>query len=461
MASDYISIKSPIPIAYFKGNIVAICHYNHKTFRYNLMKVDEKCFLPKVKGLRIMPDKYDAAFEVERIETLATKVNTAIIELLKTITKEDSLTKKKIDAVINADVEPEKHTKTVIEESFIKDFETWIDEFREKKRQEEVMRGLTPRKNHPTVKDYVSALNLLKDFQYDEYDDDKAFRFQDIDMKFIEKLIVYSYDTRGDDDEEDDSTEAGDVDGVEEHKYYTKGGLSNKTLNKRLDCIFTFMQHFYKGFPNDIEKRPKLETVEKKIIRLDRDELRLLEELKIKDEHKALKYEYYRDCLVFLCYTGLRFGDFHKLDRSYYHKEDNLIVLETEKTRKHCEVYLFDKAKEIGEKYNFDFKPIYNQTLNRGIKELLEAYGLFPEEISIEYMGAGGRRTIVKKKRDFISCHTGRRTYMSIMIENGLDIYDLISTTGHALNSPSLKRYIDLFGKQRKEKFRNMNEKLK
>lgn len=459
MAADYISIKSPIPLAYFKGNIVAIYHYNHKTFRYNLMKVDEKCYLPKVKGLRIMPDKYDAAFEVERIEALATKVNTAIIELLKGMAKEDSLTKKKIDALITSDIEPKKPESAVKAESFIKDFESWIEKFREKKRQEEVMRGLTPRKNHPTVKDYVSALNLLKDFQYDEFDG-KAFRFQDIDMKFIEKLIVYAYDTRGDDDDEDASAEI-DSGGSEEHKYYTKGGLSNKTMNKRLDCMFTFMQHFYKGFPNDIEKRPKLETVEKKIIRLDRDELRQLEDLIIKDEHKSLRYEYYRDCLVFLCYTGLRFGDFYKLDRSYYHKEGNLIVLETEKTRKHCEIYLFDKAKEIAEKHNFDFKPIYNQTLNRGIKELLEAYNLFPEEISIEYMGAGGRQTIVKKKRDFISCHTGRRTYMSIMIENGLDIYDLISTTGHALNSPSLKRYIDLFGKQRKEKFRNMNEKLK
>lgn len=461
MKNNYIKITSESVLKYYKGNIVFVYHYNKKTFMYNLMKVEESNFLPKMQALRVVPEKYDAESEAERMAKKVKEINQALSVIMKSKGKEDRVTKAEIDAKINELNNPTSAGKPKIERmnSFITDFEDWIVAFREKKRQEDILKGITPRKNHPTVKDYVSACNLLKDFQYDEFDD-KPIRFEDIDMKFIEKLILYAYDDRGDDDEEEEA-ESNCGDEGAKHKYHTEGSLSNKTINKRFDCIFTFMNSFYKQLPNDIEKKPKLETIEKKIIRLDREELRQLEELEILEEHKELNYEYYRDCLVFLCYTGLRFGDFHKLNRTYYHEEDNLIVLETEKTRKHCEVFLFDKAKEIAEKYNFDFKPIYNQTLNRGIKNMLEAYDLFPNEITVDYLGAGGRNTIVKKKRDFISCHTGRRTYMSIMIENGMDLYDLISTTGHTPTSASLKRYIDLFGKKRMEKFRAMNERLK
>ena len=107
---------------------------------------------------------------------------------------------------------------------------------------------------------------------------------------------------------------------------------------------------------------------------------------------------------------------------------------------------LFDKAKEIAERYDYNFKcasmpALYNQTLNRGIKEMLRTYDLFPDEITIEYMGSE-RKTITKPKREFITCHTGRRTYISVMLENGMDVYDLISTTGHT-NIDILKHYID------------------
>jgi len=54
--SNSLIIESPLPLAYYKGNIVAVYHYNHKTLRYNLFKVDEKNFLPKIKSLRIAPD---------------------------------------------------------------------------------------------------------------------------------------------------------------------------------------------------------------------------------------------------------------------------------------------------------------------------------------------------------------------------------------------------------------------
>ena len=461
--TNSVIIDSPLPLTYYKGNIVAVYHYNHKTLRYNLFKVEEKNFLPKIKSLRIAPECYDAEYEVRRMKELATKVNRAIIELSKTKAPEDTITKKEIDEWL-AKKEKENRRKLNAanrkdrkKPSFIEDFEKWIQTYREKKKQEAVLRGIQGKDIKNSVKDFTSALNLLKDFQYDEFDD-KPFYFNDINNAFLEKLILYAYAERGD---EEDDDEASDENGT--HKYLTRGNLSNKTLNKRFDSIFQFIKDYYKRLPNDVVKKPRMTVIDKKIIRLDREELRQLEELDITDT-KNTHYGYYRDCLLFLCYTGLRFGDFYKLNKTYYHEEDNLIILDTEKTRKRCEIFLFDKAKEIAERYDYNFKcasmpALYNQTLNRGIKEMLRTYDLFPDEITIEYMGSE-RKTITKPKREFITCHTGRRTYISVMLENGMDVYDLISTTGHT-NIDILKHYIDLFGKKRIEKFRAINELLK
>ena len=340
--------------------------------------------------------------------------------------------------------------------SFIEEFENWIKAYKEDKEQKAVLSGNPGKNVNNTVKDFKSALNLLKDFQYDEFND-KPFYYDDINNSFFEKLIIYAYASREDAGDEDSDDEE------QKHKYLTKGNLSNRTLNKRFDSIFQFITDKYKKLPNNVEKKPRLDTIDRMIIRLDREELRQLENLEITDT-KNSHYDYYRDCLVFLCYTGLRFGDFKKLNKTYYREEDNYLVLNTEKTREKCEIFLFDKAKEIGFKYDFDFKPsfmptLYNQTLNRGIKEMLRAFNLFPEEIVFEYQAA--KRVIIKKpKREFITCHTGRRSYISIMLEHGMDVYDLISTTGHT-NIEILNTYIDKFGKKRTEKFKKLNETLK
>lgn len=431
MAKDYIKINSPLDLKYHRGNIVASYTYNHKTFRYNLFKVNDNNFLPKYSALRINPQEYDCAYEVSRMEDLLQKINCALIELSKTKKKDESITKKEVDEYI-----AELSETVTSDHSFIADFKNWIEEFKDRKYQEEVMAGKEPRKNHPTVKDYTSAMRLLEDFQYDNYD--KPIYIEDLDNTVIAELISYCYDERVDTDE---------------HQYNTEGNLTNKTINKRFDCIFTFIDNYYKKRPNGIIK-PKLDTIQRKIIRLDRNELALLENLDLSDM-REIKV---RDYFLFLCYTGLRFSDFIRLDNTFYDKDANEIVLKATKTSAECRIFLFDKIKYIAQKYDFKFNDYSNQGLNRAIKELLDKYDLFPETIIMEYMQEG-RKTKESKKRDLITCHAGRRTYISIMVESGLGLYELMSTTGHK-KIDTLKFYIDRFGKSRREKFEKINNIL-
>lgn len=324
---------------------------------------------------------------------------------------------------------------------FTIDFENWISHFRRRKYYEDVLSGREPRKNHPTVKDYTSACRLLIDFQHDNFGG-QFFQVEDIDNLFITKLIEYCWDER---------PEVSESDG---YHYLTRGNLTNKSINKRFDSIFTFIDNYYGKRYNNIEK-PRLDVLERKVIRLDREELRILENIHLSDQRE----EKVRDYFIFLCYTGLRFSDFIRLDKTYYNKDTNEIIIKASKTSAECRIFLFDKALEIANKYNFSFSEYSNQGLNRALHELLDKYDIFPEEITMEYMQRG-RKIYTKKKRDLLTCHSGRRTYISIMVESGLGIYELMSTTGHK-KIDTLKFYIDRFGESRRSKFIRVNEILK
>lgn len=316
--------------------------------------------------------------------------------------------------------------------SLTDDFRKWVDAYAHKKRQEELLAGKIPRRSHPSVRNYISALDLLLDY---EYDIGRKLTIRDVNEKFVADLIQYSFEKRVDTDE---------------HRYLTKGEQGNKTVNKRIDALFFFLESTY---PEKLViKRPKhLEVLRKRVVRLSIDEIHQLETLDIDDR----VLERTRDYFLFLCYTGLRYGDFVKLDRTYYEPETGELVLTTNKTSRACRIYLNPKALAIAEKYDFTFRPGCNQDLNRYIKILLEKYHLFENVETVEYMSRT-RKTCKYLKRELISCHTGRRTYISLLAENGLTAYEIMSATGHT-QVETVMFYIDLFGKKRKERFEALN----
>ena len=435
MVSEYHRIKSPLKLVYYRGNIMASYSYEGRTFRYPLFRVQESLYSPKMAALKESP-LYDCDTVVHDIEKKVEAIEAALKEIEKQRPPGETITKQVVDAYIQFS-HTEAKEKVSVSKGLIDDFTIWLEDFKKQKYNEEVRKGVEPRKVHPTTKDYTSTLNLLRDFEYDNYS--KPIQVADVDDAFITDLIQYCYEPRVSD---------------EEHKYLTEGDMINKTIQKRLDCLFTFLTRFYKEVPNGV-KKPKLEQGEKVIIRLDREELRQLEKADIKESD----YIKCRDYTLFLAFTGLRFGDFVKIDRSFYSQETNELVLTTQKTNTNCRIFLFDKAKEIGLKYDFLFRDYTNQGLNRAMKAMLKKYDLYGEPFSKSYMKKG-RQVEEKPKREFISCHACRRSFISIMAECGLDVYDIMSMTGHH-RVETLKYYLDIFGKSRREKYIKVNEMLK
>lgn len=424
---------------YYKGNVVIQCNYNGKVFRYNAFKVPKEYFDKRTKKLKPCEGLFDYDFEVERMQKLHKNVNDAIVDLLKT---KDTLVKKEVDEWIKNQYSEEASSPRT--NSLIEDFEKWIDGYKVKKTREDRLKG-NDRKIHPTSKDYTSCLNLLQDYQHDlnldkKYNEEEIIiKYEDITEEFLLELMEYAYDPRPKKDND--------------YKYLTQGNLVNKTLQKRYDSLFTFMKHHYGKYPNDI-KKPNLDTIISDIVRLDPFEIKQLIDVDIKEPH----YQKIREYFLFLCHTGLRYSDFEKIDKTYYDEKENVLRLQSRKTFGECSIILMDIAKRIGEKYNFTFKDYTNQAFNRELKSLLKNYELFETKHTKAYYQKG-RQTKTDLKRNFISSHTGRKTFISMLFENGFDVFKVMGMTGHK-RIDTLRYYADKFGQSRSEQINIMNKKL-
>lgn len=420
-------------LKYYRGNIVYQASYHGRLFRYNLFKVDNKHFNEKTKSLLRDDCLYDVEERVKSIDTLAYDVHKAFNRTLETLPKGKAITKHDIDNYLVLGT----NTKQVnANDGLVANFQQWIDKYNEDKRQGKKNKGQEVREIGilPGTKDFISCLNLISDFEYDNYLS-CPIQLRDIDSNFISELLEYCYDERGADDE---------------HEYKTQGNLVNKTIQKRFDCLFQYLNDITHGnLPNGI-KKPHLDVIDKEIIRLDRDEIQQLIGLPLTNPQEIKV----RDYFLFLCFTGLRFSDFCKLNKTYYNEEENHIKLKSNKTFSDCQIPLHPLALEIAKKYDWNFHDYTNQGLNRALHTLFEEYNLFDEDVTIEYMQQG-RKTYTKKKRELISCHAGRRTFISRMIESGADIYDVMSCTGHK-KVETLRFYIDKFGKARKQRLVTM-----
>ena len=96
--------------------------------------------------------------------------------------------------------------------------------------------------------------------------------------------------------------------------------------------------------------------------------------------------------------------------------------------------------KAILEKYDYQLPHLYDQVINRYIKEIAEAAGL-TEKVTVETTKGGTPKKEKIEKYKLIHTHTARRTGATLMYLAGVDVYDIMKVTGHS--SPNmLKKYI-------------------
>ena len=412
---------------YREGKVVAYMRKNGSVMRYKLCKIDKKWLTTtlQVKSDYPLRNAEELNKEIDKLEEL---VDNTIAELLYDNPKL-YITCAVIDKAI---ADKEKKAKEKAEESdkqlLLYDFKLFNKRKKEALIKKDIERGLN-RKTPPTIKDYISACNAIEDF---EYDNNCTLRLNDIDEDFLDDFKDFLA-------EEHENTN--------KHIYKCKGGMVNKTINKRLECLSAFVRSFYKDTEKAqfiFESRILRNDRNKEIIRLYKDEIKDLYNRELKDSSRNM----IRDYFVFLCLTGLRFADFVSINKdNFVMGKDGLVTLSlyTQKTNIRVEIRLTKQAKEIAERYDYKFDGYTNQAFNRAIKELLKDEELFEDEI-VTYREVLNQKPqpIKMPRREKITAHTARRTFISMMIENGVQPIHVMHMVGHTKMS-TLQIYIDRF----------------
>ena len=419
MALKYVTRK------YFQGKIVAYFKKNNKVLRYKLHKIEEVNLDRKLR-VKSTYTLSDPDWLNEQIDDLEEKVDNAISEIL--YTNPDALIDgKAIDEYFaNLERMHEKSSQDKEEGQLLADFQRYNEKKGEEKHREDIKNGES-RKSHPSMKDYISAANAIADY---EYDIKTRLYLSDVTEELISDFKDWLAEEHID---------------TKEHKYRCKGHMVNKTINKRLESLAAFIRAFYDN--EDVAKmimgmrfpgRGK-----GKVIVLSLDEVKEL----YYRELKNLSHNKVRDYFVFLCQTGLRYSDFLLLSEKNFLKQRDgsyLLSYVSHKTRVEVSFELTSKAQEIAERYNFTFTGYTNQAFNRTLSDMLENEELYGDEIaSIQYrLGKVEEAKVMRREK--ISAHSARRTFISCLISKGVSPYQVMNMSGHTQLS-TMDIYVEKF----------------
>lgn len=263
-----------------------------------------------------------------------------------------------------------------------------------------------------SVKKYVSLLNTLLDF---EAQTGIRLDIETFDKRIFEQIVAFLLLNRN---------------------------LLNNTVAKHVACLKTFIRNEYPDFDHSFVN---FKTYRPEIIALSEDELRYL----IKMPFTGIK-EVAKDLFVFLCLTGMRISDAQRFDPNWI--TDEFIEYSAEKTMSKAYIPLHETVEGILEKYDGKPPQICDQYFNRVIKQVF-----FDIEMDrpIVKRHRQGKRLIEKiyPLHEVVSSHTGRKTFISMMLARGVPIQDVMNMSGHQ-DYRSMRPYIQV-DKTKMAKYKN------
>lgn len=329
----------------------------------------------------------------------------------------------------------EQKAKFIIREAKLKEIEPAVDYFKEaflkkeaivKKEKEEFSffekfdeyrEYLKIHKRPNTLKNFNSLYKHLK-----TYEKKKRFKltFDKIDHRFYDKFINYLIKDLG----LTDNTVDDKIKTIKTFLYWA----TRQNYNKRLD---------FKDF-----KRCKRDA---EFIYLTEEELFKILDYDFSTEEQK-NYELARDVFCFCCFTGLRYSDIATLKLE--HIKDNHILKKMQKTNKYVKIPLSRYAQCILDKYEEDndgihcFKVFANPVMNRYLKEIGKKIGI--NTMVTLSTGRGGE--IIENtqpKYEFITCHTARRSFITLSLQKGMRPEVVMKIVGHS-DIRTMMKYVKL-----------------
>ncbi|MBR4298987.1 MAG: integrase catalytic domain-containing protein [Bacteroidales bacterium] len=240
-------------------------------------------------------------------------------------------------------------------------------------------------------------------------------------------------------------------------------GIKNSTIEKKLDYLKWFLNWATeKGYNNNKAYKtfkPTLKKTQKKIIYLNKEEMKSILALELKGEDVYL--EPIRDIFMFCCFSSLHYSDASSLKWNDV-KEDHIEVT-TMKTADSISIEINEMTRSLLNKYravpgkkNDLVFPFYtNQAMNRDLKKLCKMAKI-NEEIRITTYRGNERIDEIKPKWELIGTHTGRKTFIVNALSRGIPPSVVMKWTGHS-DYKSMKPYIDIVDEIKASEMNKMN----
>jgi len=302
---------------------------------------------------------------------------------------------KNINEELTTDVLKQQFEEEFKKKTFKDDFFRIYHEFLEEKENDYSGKAIS----NSTLKRYKCNLNLLLQFQKDYKTKITLAKF---DEKVYNKFLKYC---------------------TEEKKHsantiHRNIGLLKTFLNWALSKKYTYNNNFI-----NFQKPPKFRTDE---VALNYQQVN---EIFNHDFSENKRLERVRDLFVFGCVTGLRFGNYNRINKDDI-DGDFIRVIDMKSKSKNLAIPLNSISRAILEKYDYQLPSISNQKMNKFIKEVFQELE-FTDEIK-KTMKYGDE--LVEKKSEFykrISSHTARRSFITIMKNKRVPDKVIMSYTGH------------------------------
>ncbi|WP_318640075.1 tyrosine-type recombinase/integrase [Flavobacterium ardleyense] len=250
-----------------------------------------------------------------------------------------------------------------------------------------------------TINRYEYNRKLLEDFQVSK---NYNLRFNTINRDFYNSFISYCVQTKN---------------------------HSANTLSRNVGLFKTFMNWalFHKYTYNDDYKNFKnIKRFKTDEIALTKEQVDEIANFDLGDNDKLIRV---RDLFIFGCSTGMRYSNYSTIKKNDV-VDDFINVVDAKDRSKSLSIPLNKFSRGILERYDFKLPKISNQKFNDYLKELFE---------KMEY------NDVVKKTMRYgndiietesalserVSSHTARRSFITIMKNEGVPDKVIMSYTGH------------------------------
>jgi integrase len=279
---------------------------------------------------------------------------------------------------------------------------------------------------------YKALRTNLRDFQHYTK---KKVSFAAIDYSFFEEFNNFLV------------TGAGTTIG-KHNELIARQCLNNTTVAKRLSTLKTFLNYARKHDIqiSDRHKEFKITRRTLDVIALTGEEFERLYNL---DLSSNKPFDQVRDVFCFACVTGLRYSDLKQLRRE--HIKNGEIRLTIKKTRDLHSIPLSKYSLAILDKYAGSHLPlpvISNQKTNEHLKELCKLAEINEQVERVTYQGAK-KISVVHPKHDLITVHVGRKTFVTLSLEKGMNAEEVMALSGHR-DYKSFSRYVKITEQRKK-----------